>query len=48
MNRFNSNGSPALFMHSQTPTSLKLHSFLGSRGGMSEAGCDMIMKVMTS
>lgn len=29
MNRFNSNGSPALFMHSQTPTSLKLHFFLG-------------------
>lgn len=46
MNRFNSNGSPVLFMHSQTLTSLKLHFFLGSLGGMSEAGCDMIMKVM--
>lgn len=30
------------------PTSLKLHFFLGSRGGMSEAGCDMIMEVMKS
>lgn len=48
MNRFNSNGSPALFMHSQTPTSLKIHFFLGSWGGMSESGCDMIMKFMKS
>lgn len=48
MNRFNSNGSSALFMHSQTLTSLKLD--FQSRGAETRGGggCDVIMKVMKS
>lgn len=48
MNRFNSNGSSALFMHSHTLTSLKLD--FQSRGAETRGGggCDVIMKVMKS